>query len=203
MLILILFITLTTILFIIFLYLRSSEIVYVKSTIDNQVYAIRRGHSKTQKYLQESADTLAKINQNILTLINHLDTSPEFKSPEYFFIEILKKAYNHTIISEAEIDTRYTTYTVDKQDIHVCLRTRDQFENIYDTNLLMYVLIHELAHFCNYTRSGDPIQGHGPEFRMIFKFLIEQAIKIGVYKYKDYRREPVNYCGINLSSSII
>jgi hypothetical protein len=31
----------------------------------------------------------------------------------------------------------------------------------------------------------------------------EEAIKINVYKYQDYSNNPVEYCGMNLSSSII
>ena len=107
------------------------------------------------------------------------------------------------MISEGALDLRYTTYTIDKQDIHICLRTRDKFENIYDIDLLMYVVIHELAHLCNYDKNGSPIIGHGFEFKYIFKFLIEESIKIGIYKYTDYARNPKEYCGMQLSSSIL
>jgi predicted metal-dependent hydrolase len=119
-----------------------------------------------------------------------------------YFIEMLKHNYRHDILSEAAIDTRYTTYTIDKNDMHVCLRTRDKEEKLYDVNLLMYVVLHELAHLCNYDRQKNPIQGHGKEFKDIFKFLVKEAINIGVYDYANYSEKPVEYCNILISSQI-
>jgi hypothetical protein len=186
-----------------YLYQNFAEIAYVKSDIDNKVYMIRRGNDKTQKFLKDSANILAQINKNIEKLIKYIDTNYSSDSSKNYFIKQLKNNYNPYIISEAAIDPRYTTYTVDKEDIHVCLRTRDQNENIYDINTLMYVLIHELAHLCNYSPSGYGIEGHGTGFKNIFKFLIEQAIHIGIYKYVDYSVNPQEYCGLVITSSII
>jgi hypothetical protein len=120
-----------------------------------------------------------------------------------YFIEMLKYNYKPSILSEAAVDKRYTTYTVDKQDMHVCLRTRDQQEKLYDVNLLMYVVLHELAHLCNYDRDKNPIQGHGKEFKDIFKFLVKESIDIGIYEYTNYAETPVEYCNIVISSQII
>lgn len=186
-----------------YLYQNFSEITYVKSDIDNKVYMIRRGNNKSQKFLNDSANTLAQINKNIEELIKYVDTNYNSDVTKNYFIKRLKQNYNPYIISEAAIDPRYTTYTIDKEDIHVCLRTRDQNENIYDINTLMYVLLHELSHLCNYSPEGYPIEGHGPEFRQVFKFLTENAIKIGVYKYVDYNDKPQEYCGLLIMTSIL
>ena len=64
-------------------------------------------------------------------------------------------------------------------------------------NLLMYVAIHELAHI------ACPEIGHGSLFINIFKFLAEQAIKLKIYKYKDYYANPEEYCGMILSSTVL
>jgi len=186
-----------------YLYQKFSENVYVKSDIDNNIYIIRRGNNKTKKFLKDSADTLAKLNKNIEQLIKHIDINYNKDPSKNYFIKQLKQNYKPYIISEAAIDPKYTSYTIDKQDIHVCLRTRDQNENIYDINTLMYVLLHELSHLCNYSPDGYSIEGHGDEFRNIFKFLTEQAIQIGVYKYVDYNLKPTEYCNIIINSSII
>jgi hypothetical protein len=106
-------------------------------------------------------------------------------------------------LSEAAIDNRYTTFTVNKADMHVCLRTRDQNEKMYEINLLMYVILHELAHFCNFDPNGNPINGHGEEFKSIFKLLVVEAVKIGVYEYTDYSKHPREYCGMYMNSSIL
>lgn len=180
-----------------------SETLYVQSDIDNKKYIIRRGHTKTDVYLKQSANALAEINTRITKLIDHLTTKYEKDPRRNYFIKKLRENYNSYILSEAAIDERYTTYTVDKQDVHVCLRTRDQAENIYDTNLLMYVILHELAHLCNYDDAGNPIQGHGVEFKNIFKLLVIEAIRLNLYKYIDYSETPQEYCGIMISTTIL
>jgi hypothetical protein len=179
-----------------------SEIRYIKSSIDNKIYTIRRGNNKTEQFLLDSANTLAQINQNVMLLIAHLELNYSNDPSKNYFIRKLRQNYNSYMISEAAVDIRYTTYTVDKVDMHICLRTRDKYDKIYDINTLLYVILHESAHVCNYTRDGTPINGHGPEFKMIFRFLVEEAIKIGIYKYVNYVKEPVEYCGLIVNTTI-
>lgn len=176
---------------------------YVKSDIDNRVYLIRRGRNKSEAFLKESANVLAIINQRIERLIEHLDKNFSNDDTKAFFIKKLKENYNPYMISEAAVDPRYTTFTVDKKDINICLRTRNHYEKIYDINLLMYVVIHELAHLCNYSRDGTPIIGHGREFKEIFAFLVSESIKLKLYDYEDYSKSPKEYCNIVINSSII
>lgn len=179
-----------------------ADIVYVKSPNDGNVYIIRRGHTKSQEFLTNSANTLAEINARVEKLISRLNMYQNDTSKNYF-IQKLRDNYRYSILSEAEIDTRYTTYTVDKEDMHICLRTRDQNDEIYDMNTLMYVVLHELSHLCNYSPDGTAIIGHGDEFRMIFRFLVHEAVNIGIYDYIDYTRTPQNYCGLLISTQIL
>lgn len=189
------------ILIIYFIFLKYGDIVSFKSDLDNKYYVIRRGN-KDEKYLKDSVNILSEINKRIEKLINHLDIN--FKnSNNYYFIKKLKDNYSYSVLSEAAIDSRYTTYTINKQEMHICLRTRDNNEHVYDINLLMYVVLHELAHLCNYDKNGYPIQGHGEEFRMIFKFLLMESIKLDIYDYQNYDENPVEYCGIILSTNIL
>ena len=180
-----------------------SENSYVVSDVDGKSYLIRRGVGKGDKFLKDSANTLALINKNILTLITYLDQEYADDNGKNYFIKKLKQDYNPYIISEAAVDSRYTTYTIDKKDMHICLRTRDKEENIYDINTLMYVVLHELSHLCNYDKYGVPIQGHGREFKTIFRFLVEESIKLGIYRHVDYTINPQEYCGIMISTSIL
>lgn len=180
-----------------------SEIRYIKSTIDNKIYMIRRGNDKSESFLLDSANTLAEINRRIMLLINHLELNYSNDTFKNYFIHKLRQNYNSYMISEAAIDTRFTTYTVDKSDMHICLRTRDQYENIYDINTLIYVVCHELSHLCNYTPDGIPINGHENHFKMIFKFIIQEAIKIGIYKHVDYTLYPQEYCSIFINTNIV
>lgn len=180
-----------------------SEILYIRSDVDNKFYIIRRGNTKNEAYLKESANALAKINERVIGLVEHLNKNFKDHDDKYYFINKLTKNYSQYILSEAAIDSRFTTYTIDKQEMHVCLRTRDTNEKVYNINLLMYVILHELAHLCNYDRNGIPIHGHGDEFRRIFKFLIIESIKIGVYDYENYYDDPKEYCGIVISTTVL
>lgn len=180
-----------------------NENTYVKSDIDHNNYLIRQPNTKGDDYLKTSANTLAEINKRITKLIDHLYTKYANDENKNFFIKKLKENYNSNVLSEAAIDNRYTTYTIDKQDMHICLRTRDSKEEIYDINLLMYVILHELAHLCNYNQNGIPIQGHGDEFKNIFKLLVVESILLNIYTYVDYTTQPEEYCGIMISSTIL
>ena len=180
-----------------------SEIKYVKSDLDGKVYLIRRGNNKSDKFLKDSANTLAAINKNVVELVDYLFKNFNNHDDKFYFIKKLNENYKPYIISEAAVDPRYTTYTIDKRDMHICLRTRDTNENVYDMNILMYVVLHELAHLCNYNKHGEAILGHGSEFRNIFKFLVEESIKIGIYNHVNYSAEPREYCGIMITTSII
>lgn len=184
-------------------YFSFNENIYITSQIDNRKYLIRRGRNKPEYFLQHSADTLAEINRRIYLLIEKLSIKYENDSSVNYCVNHLKKNYNFDKISEAAYDPRYTTYTVNKDEMHICLRTRDINENIYDINLLMYVILHELAHMCNYDMTGEPIQGHGDEFKRIFKILVTESIDLGIYNYQNYREHPVEYCGMQLNSSIL
>lgn len=148
--------------------------------------------------LIESANTLAKINERILILIKYLENS----NPNNNVTKLLLKNYSPKILRETIPETNYTSFTENKQYISLCLRDRFEKKQIYDINLLMYIVLHELAHFTNYNNFGFPITGHGEEFKNIFKFLIENAIKAKVYIYDDYRQNPQNYCGLNLNTTI-
>jgi predicted metal-dependent hydrolase len=180
-----------------------NETTYVESSVDKRRYLIRRGNRKSREYLVESANTLAEINRRVMVLINHLEDTYGNTLDKGYFIKKLAENYKPSVISEAAMDKRYTTYTINKQDMHICLRTRDEREQVYDINLLMYVVLHELAHLCNYNQNSEPIQGHGQEFRNIFKLLVEESIKTGLYRYDDYRLKPKEYCGIMINSTIL
>lgn len=176
------------------------EEVTVVSDKDNNSYIIRRGGSKTKEYLTESANVLAEINEKVELLIQHVYQK---YGRSHHYIQELKRRYKPSMLSEAAVDNKYTTYTIDKNEMHICLRTRDSYEKTYDIDLLMYVVLHELAHLCNFDKYGKPIIGHGKEFIEIFQLLVREAMLIGVYTYTNYKEKPKEYCGIVLNSSIV
>jgi sRNA-binding regulator protein Hfq len=196
------FIVILLLVILIFLFFRFKNNKKFRSNVDGNYYLIRGGNGKTETYLQNSVDTLAIINKKVDKLIVYLDNTYKNDPIWKHIIEKLKENYSSDILSEAAKDMRYTTFTVDKQEMHICLRTRDNNEKVYDIDLLMYVILHELAHMCNYTPQGQPIIGHGTEFIEIFQFLVKNAIELKIYKYKDYSKEPQEYCGIMITSNV-
>ena len=59
----------------------------------------------------------------------------------------------------------------------------------------MFVALHELGHLM--TKSI----GHTEEFWKNFKFLLQEAIKIGIYTKDDFNKNPVEYCGTNITDT--
>ena len=43
--------------------------------------------------------------------------------------------------------------------------------------------------------------GHTKEFWQNFKFLLKNAVKIGIYKPVDYKNKPKNYCGMKITDN--
>ena len=166
---------------------------WVRSAVDGRQYLIRsNGISGAEA--QQNADALAEVNRRVLELVRACAA----RHPK------LVELYSPSRLSEAAVDSRYTSYTLDKRDIHVCLRTRSDAKRLYDVNTLMYVIVHELAHMANWDRtSGQPILGHGSEFRAVFAELLQAAVQLGLYRYEDYAAAPTEYCGIVINSNVL
>lgn len=160
---------------------------WVASKVDNQFYKVMSLPDK-----HEAADLLAKIRENIVTLIEHLQKA--YQSDER--TERIVVQFNPANISEGSNRTQYTAYSINKgEKIVFCLRSKNENNKLVDINTMMFVALHELAHVA--TKSV----GHEPEFWENFKWLLEEAVNIGVYKKHDYKKKPVKYCGINITES--
>jgi predicted metal-dependent hydrolase len=165
------------------------EVEYVISNVDNTRYLVQNKEDK-----EKAANMLAKLNKKIKKLLKHL----EKKDPENEDIKRLVSNYNVENISEGTEDSNYTSYSVNKgEKIVFCLRERDGSDNFVNENVLMYVAVHELGHLMT-----SEI-GHTETFWTNFKYLLNEAVKIKVYKKIDYSENPTEYCGINIKSSII
>jgi hypothetical protein len=62
---------------------------------------------------------------------------------------------------------------------------------------MMFVTLHEIAHVCTVSI------GHTEEFWENFKWILEEAINIGIYSKQEFSKNPVNYCGMTISNSPI
>jgi predicted metal-dependent hydrolase len=68
-------------------------------------------------------------------------------------------------------------------------------DTLIDKNTLTFVSIHELAH-----TMSESI-GHKKEFWKNFKFLLENAVRIHIYKAINYSKTPISYCGMTIDES--
>ena len=149
---------------------------------------------------KDKSNLLATIVKNMCILKNYLNKNIETDNLKDYasYIKNLDVNFNEnrTSIHETDPTSDLTSYSVNKgEELSVCLKSKNSGQ-LHDINLLMYVVIHEMAHF------ACPEIGHGALFQKIFKKFIEVAIKLEIYNYDDYTSKPIEYCGMILSSSV-
>ena len=157
---------------------------YIKSTIDNKEYFVEDNEDK-----QLSADTLAQIRRNINLLVKQIKNNPKKEYEEY--IKDLDKKIKNIDISENTTNFN-TSYSINKKELVFCLKSKINHK-IHNLNLLMYVVIHEVAHLMN------PEYGHGELFKEIFNYLLNNAQSIGIYTPINFNLNPQEYCGMNIN----
>lgn len=181
---------------VIYLYFKffNSDMIYVKSNIDNKYYLVNKNNTS-----QYASDMLAQINLNMNTLVNYLYTNKNQYSEYIEYIDRLHDKITNVVILENKMNNNYTSYSVNKgEQLIFCLRSKDNNYQLHDINLLMYVVIHEMAHI------GCPIyDNHGTLFKKIFAFLTDTAISLNIYKKIDFKKYSVEYCGMKIQNSIV
>lgn len=78
-----------------------------------------------------------------------------------------------------------SSYTINKYRVFICLRDK-KTKTIYDDNMLVYVILHELAHV------ECPEIGHTELFKQIFFSLLDRAEAHDLYD--PSLPKPKNYC---------
>lgn len=103
----------------------------------------------------------------------------------------LLRGFNYEKIYEHKASVTNVAYSLNKgEHIMLCLRENNAKRRVVDINDLLFVTIHEAAHIANYNEWG-----HGQRFWAIFKYLLQEAAAIGIYKPIDYSVTPHSYCG--------
>ncbi len=172
---------------------RHTNLKYVRSDIDEEMYLVRDLEDK-----QKAANMLARIKKNIFYLKDYMmNNLEEYKEMEPY-IRQLDRKIKGTVFSESSEDSMYTSYSVNKgEKIVFCLRSKNNKDKIHKLNLVMYVTLHEMAHV------ACPEYGHTPLFKKIFAFFVTTADKIGIYKRIPFDENPKEYCGLTISDSIV
>lgn len=165
----------------------ANDVHYVVSNFDNQKYLVRQMDDSHQ-----AANLLAQVRQNLTKLNDYLGT----EYPDDPRVRQVLSRFNPHNIMETDGNSKYTSYSVNKgEKMVLCLRARDGSNRLVDLNTLMFVTLHEYSHIM--TKSI----GHTDEFWNNFKFVLRNAIKLGIYRCVDYVRQPKKYCGIEVNNS--
>ena len=164
------------------------EVEYVKSSVDGRKYLVRKLPDK-----KKAANMLAKVNVELATLVDHMVKRYGLGDQR---VAQMKRNFNPDNVSEGGLEHGYTSYSVNKgEKIVLCIRQSDNA--FVSPNVLLYVSIHELAHLM--TKNV----GHTSEFWKNFKWLLREAVEIGIYERINYAEQPQHYCGIRITSSVI
>lgn len=99
-------------------------------------------------------------------------------------LSLLDKKYMDLDIREVDKGA----YTENKKAIFLCLKNPETGQ-YYDSNTLVYVVLHEIAHMSSVT------YGHNQEFQRNFARLLRQAAQKGIFDPSI--PIPTKYCGID------
>ena len=177
----------------IYLYLNYNNIIYIHNNFGDKLLIYKDNNNIIKSNLFNKLITNMYILRDYL--YDNIDNYSEFKE----YIIQLKNNFNkeRTIIYETDPKSNLTSYSLNKgEELSICMKDKNT-NTLYDLNLLTYVAIHEMSHF------ACPEIGHGLLFQKIFNKFILIAIDIGLYVKEDYNKNPINYCGSLLNSSIV
>ena len=166
----------------------------VKFEVDGNIVLVRDMPDKEQsaKLLSELINRMYRLKKYV---VDNKDKYPEYREYiDQFNVNFTKR---RTKIYETSLTSEYTSYSINKgEQLVFCIRSKST-KKLHDSNLLMYVAVHELAH------TACPETGHTPLFNTIFEFLLERAIELHLYEYEDYVSNPIEYCGMRLYTNIL
>jgi hypothetical protein len=154
---------------------------------DGNRYCVRERNK-----MQLAADLLARTTKKMKLLVKYMIK----KYPDKANVKRLKDNFDPKVVVETLPTSEYTAYSENKgQKLAFCVTTTKEGNKLIDENTLTFVAMHELAHCMTASI------GHKAEFWQNFKFLIENAKKMGIYKADDYKKNPVSYCGMEITDN--
>jgi len=157
------------------------------SRVDGETYCVRE-----RAKLHDAANLLAEVTQRCKTLVRQCGE----KYPDNPNVTRLVEGFSETRISETLPTSEHTAYSENKgEKIAFCVDKTKGGTQLIDLNTLTFVAIHELAHIMTAS------EGHKQIFWENFKFLLDNAVKTGIYNPNDYKKAPTEYCGMTISDN--
>lgn len=158
------------------------------STLTNKKYNVRK--CEDQDKMNRKADFLANLDIKAHKIVD------EMKSRSLPTKEIGEKVYTrfkNSIISETPENDSGAAYTINKGPISICIEKNDG--SFFDEEDAFFVILHELAHVMSDS------YGHGKEFQENFDFIVKLAVKLELWKDKNYQKNHKDYCGVEITTS--
>jgi len=163
-------------------YMNSGSMIEV--TVGGRKYKVRDYEDK--RVSQGVAEDLHELTLKVDRLLNYL----EKKYPDNGKVQKLLDSYTGSIQEITFENEGQVGYNVNKgETIGLCMYRNGKF---MDINTIMFVLLHELAH------SMTVAYSHDKEFWDNFSFLLNEAMKIGIYTYEDFKAEPKTHCNMKI-----
>ena len=129
-----------------------------------------------------------------MKLVNYIKAS----DPDNPITRRIVTRFDPNQIKEILPTSKYTAYSENKgEKLALCLNKKksDSESELIDDNTLMYVALHEISHV------GCASVGHNDEFWNTFKWVLERAKQLGIYKPVDYKNNNAQYCEMALTDN--
>lgn len=122
---------------------------------------------------------------------------------EKYLIDLNKGGSKFNIHKKIPLCVDDESFTWEKRWINLCLK--DENGDHYQPNMLVYVLLHELAHVINDGNSKNPElcdpndwqESHGECWQKIFDELVQKAEAVNIYD--SNAPFPTHYCGVDMT----
>ncbi len=161
----------------------------IVSNVDGETYCVRE-----RAKLELAADLLAKVTNKCKELVVYVGEKYKDKGDER--VRLLVENFDPKRVSETLPTSEFTAYSENKgEKIAFCLNKKKEGGKLIDLNTLTFVAIHELAHVM--TKE----EGHKLVFWQNFKFLLENAKEAGIYHPVNYKQNPTEYCGMQITDN--
>jgi hypothetical protein len=161
----------------------------IVSNVDGETYCVRE-----RAKLELAADLLAKVTNKCKELVVYVGEKYKDKGDER--VRLLVENFDPKRVSETLPTSEFTAYSENKgEKIAFCLNKKKEGGKLIDLDTLTFVAIHELAHVM--TKE----EGHKLVFWQNFKFLLENAKEAGIYNPVNYKQNPTEYCGMQITDN--
>lgn len=162
--------------------------IHVKYEFNGKIFKLRPDSDKNMK---DKAKILFELKRRMDILVNHMKNN---NIPNNISASRLSERFKNTELRETGLFETNTGYTLNKgREIRLCLNKSSKAD--YNTNIIMFILLHEMAHIMSYS------YGHNDEFTYNMDVIVKTAVKLGLYTPIDYSINPVTYCGTYVTNS--